>query len=183
MGSRAGAPPPSLRDTSPRAGEDGREETMPKIDLEAVPVRSGTRYPPPFDEPCMGRAWQMLGDAAGLTQFGVNLVTLPPGAWASQRHWHEKEDEFVWLLEGELVLIEDAGETTMRAGDCAAWKAGVRDGHHLVNRSDAPARFLVVGTREQTDTGDYSDIDMTFGRKLEDGAVVSGYFHKDGTPY
>ncbi len=104
----------------------------------------------------------MLGAAAGLTQFGVNLVTLEPGVWSSQRHWHEREDEFVYVLDGELVLVTDAGEEVMGAGDCAGFKAGVRDGHVLQNRGDKPARFLVVGSRDDADWGEYSDIDMQF---------------------
>jgi len=156
---------------------------MVKIDIAKVRTRTGSGYPSPYDEPMAGRSRKPLGDAAGLTQFGVNLLLLEPGAWSSQRHWHAGEDEFVFLLSGEVVLVTDAGEEVLQAGDCAGFPKGKRDGHHLVNRSAAPARFLVVGTRDPTDTGDYSDIDMTFGRKLEDGAVVSGYFHKDGTPY
>src|SRR5690606_30999537 len=108
---------------------------MPKIDLEAAPKFEGSSYPPPFDEPCKGRTGVRLGAAAGLTQFGANVITLEPGAWSSQRHWHEKEDELVYVLSGEVVLVEDEGETVLRAGECAAWKAGVRNGHHLVNRS------------------------------------------------
>ena len=113
---------------------------MPKIDIDALPVRTGSGYPAPFDAPCLGRTRRALGDAAGLDQFGVNLQRLAPGAWTSQRHWHTTEDEFVWVLEGEVVLVEDDGETVMRAGDCAAWKAGVENGHHLVNRSDRDAK-------------------------------------------
>lgn len=150
---------------------------MAKIDLDAAPRGEGTRYPPPHNEPCRRRRWIKLGDAAGLTQFGVNLVTLEPGVWSSQRHWHSHEDEFVYVLDGELVLVTDAGEEVMRAGDCVGFKAGVRDGHHLQNRSDKPARFLVVGSRNEEDWGEYPDLDMKFlpGR--------GGYVHKDGTPY
>lgn len=149
---------------------------MPKIDPSKAPAGEGTRYPPPYDAPCKARTWRRLGDAAGLTQFGVNIVTLEPGVWSSQRHWHDKEDEFVYMLEGELVLITDAGEEIMRAGDCAGFKAGVRDGHHLVNRSNATARFLVVGSRDEADWGEYPDIDMKFlpGR--------GGYTRKNGDP-
>jgi uncharacterized cupin superfamily protein len=149
---------------------------MGKIDLDRVPEDRGTRYPPPHDVPCRGRRWLRLGDAAGLTAFGVNAVTLDPGVWSSQRHWHAHEDEFVYVLEGELVLVTDAGETTMRAGDCAGFKAGVRDGHHLQNRSGKVARFLVVGNRDEADHGEYSDIDMQFlpGR--------GGYARKNGEP-
>ncbi|MGH6950705.1 MAG: cupin domain-containing protein [Vitreimonas sp.] len=153
---------------------------MGKIDLDAAPKGEGTRYPPPHDAPCRRRKWMRLGDAAGLTQFGVNLVTLEPGVWSSQRHWHEKEDEFLYMVEGELILITDAGEETLRPGDCAGFKAGVRNGHCLQNRSDKPARFLVVGGRDDADWGEYSDIDMKFlpGRYTGSG----GYVRKNGEP-
>ena len=149
---------------------------MGKINLDTAPKGQGTRYPPPHDAPCKDRKWVRLGDAGGLTQFGVNLVTLEPGVWSSQRHWHEKEDEFVYVLDGELVLVTDAGEEIMRGGDCAAFKAGVRDGHCLQNRSSQPARFLVVGSRDEADWGEYPDIDMKFlpGR--------GGYTRKNGEP-
>jgi uncharacterized cupin superfamily protein len=158
---------------------------MPKIDLDAAPTFKGSRYPKPFDAPCQGRAAVRVGSAGGLTQFGVNLVTLAPGAWASQRHWHEKEDEFVYVLSGELVLVEDDGEVTLRPGDCAAWKAGVHNGHHLINRSDShEARFLVVGTRDDADWGEYPDIDLRFNPTRYDQVGMNGVFaHKDGTPY
>src|SRR5215813_6595155 len=121
---------------------------MKKIDLEKAPTGQGTRYPPPHDTPCKERRWKMLGSAAGLTQFGVNLVTLPPGCWSSQRHWHSHEDEFVWVVAGEAVLVTDAGEETLRAGDSAGFKAGVHDGHHLQNRTSTDVVLLVVGSRE-----------------------------------
>ena len=108
---------------------------MPKIDIDRVPVKTGSIYPAPFKAMADARARQALGDAAGLTQFGVNLTRLPPGAATAQRHWHEAEDELVFVVSGELVLIEDAGETLLRAGEAAAFKAGHADGHHLVNRS------------------------------------------------
>jgi len=156
---------------------------MPKVDRTKVVSKTGSSYPPPFDEPCQGRRVRRLGDAVGLTQFGVNLVTLPPGAWASQRHWHEREDEFVFVLEGELVLVEGAGDTTLIAGDSAGWPAGVRDGHHLINKSDKPARFLVVGSRNDDDHGEYSDIDMMFAKGRYSGGKQGVFRHKDGTPY
>ncbi|MBM3490933.1 MAG: cupin domain-containing protein [Alphaproteobacteria bacterium] len=148
---------------------------MAKIDVAAAPERSGCRYPAPFDVPCRARAWKSLGDAAGLTQFGVNLCTLPPGAWSSQRHWHEREDEFVYVLTGELVLVTDAGEEILRAGDCAGFKAGTRDGHCLRNRGDLVATFLAIGSRDAADSGSYSDIDLRF--------TPQGFTRKDGTPY
>ena len=108
---------------------------MPKIDLATVPERKGTGYPPPFDAASAERIRQRLGDAGGLTDFGVNLTRLPPGNWSSQRHWHSHEDEFVYVLEGELVLVEDGGETLLRAGDCAAFPKASGNGHHMINRS------------------------------------------------
>jgi uncharacterized cupin superfamily protein len=113
----------------------------------------------------------------------VNLMTLAAGAWASQRHWHQHEDEFVYVLQGELVLVEDAGETVLRPGDSAGWPAGVPDGHHLQNRTEVDATFLVVGTRNDEDHGEYSDIDMTFGPGRYTRGKAAGYRHKDGTPY
>jgi uncharacterized cupin superfamily protein len=159
-----------------------REIAMPKIDVAAAPQGSGTRYPPPFDVPCRGRRWTRLGDAAGLTQFGVNLVRLAPGVWSSQRHWHTHEDEFVYVLEGEVTMVTDAGEEILRAGDSAGFKAGARDGHHFQNRSPADVVLLAVGTRDEADAGEYPDIDLKFdaGRYAEGGG---GYRHKDGTPY
>ena len=149
---------------------------MKKIDLNAAPKGEGTRYPPPHNEPCKARRWIRVGDAAGLTQFGVNIVTLDPGVWSSQRHWHSHEDEFVYVTEGELVLVTDAGEEIMRPGDCAGFKAGDRDGHHLQNRSNSVARFLVVGSRHEEDWGEYPDLDMKFlpGR--------GGFTRKNGEP-
>ncbi|MEZ5459721.1 MAG: cupin domain-containing protein [Steroidobacteraceae bacterium] len=154
---------------------------MAKIDQATAPRAQGTRYPPPYDAPCKARHWLRLGDAAGLTQFGVNLLTLEPGAWSSQRHWHSHEDEFVYVLEGEVTLVTDAGAESLRAGDCAGFRAGSRDGHHLRNDSGAKAVLLVVGSRDDADHGEYPDIDLKFtaGRYSGGGA----YQHKDGTPY
>jgi uncharacterized cupin superfamily protein len=126
-----------------------------------------------------GRFRKALGNAGGLTQFGVNLCRLAPGAATAQRHWHEKEDEFVFVLDGELVLIEDDGETVLTAGDAAAFKAGTRNGHHLVNRSGRDALLLEIGTRDLNDRGEYPDLDMTF--VCENG--VDQFLHRDGTPY
>ena len=155
---------------------------MARIDPEGVPRLVGSTYPSPFDAPCRGREALRLGEGAGLTQFGVNLVHVPPGAWSSQRHWHEKEDEFVYVLKGELVLVEDGGETLLNTGDCAGFKAGDRNGHHLVNRSGVEATFLVVGSRVATDFGEYPDIDMQFARPEAPGRPP-GYSRKDGTKY
>jgi uncharacterized cupin superfamily protein len=151
---------------------------MPKIDLARVPERKGSGYPAPFDAPLAERVRQRLGNAGGLTDFGVNLMRLPPGGWSSQRHWHSHEDEFVWVLEGEVVLVTDAGEEVLRPGDCAGFKAGVPNGHHLQNRSDVEAVLLEIGTRDPENDGcDYPDIDM-IARPQEEF-----YRHRDGTPY
>ena len=150
---------------------------MPKIDIAAVPERRGVGYPAPFDRPCKDRVRQRLGDAGGLRDFGVNLMRLPPGGWSSQRHWHSHEDEFVYVLGGELTLIEDGGETLLRAGDCAAFPKNTGDGHHLINRSDAMAVYLEAGSRQPADVTVCSDIDVR-------STNADGRFtHKDGTPY
>ncbi len=151
---------------------------MKKLGLAAIPVESGCNYPPPFDQPCLGASWRRLGRAAGLAAFGVNLSRLPPGVWSSQRHWHTHEDEFVVVLEGELTLMTDAGEELLKAGDCAAFKAGDPDGHHLINRSDRDAVVLEIGNSDPgRDACDYPDIDMV----AQPG--VEAYLHRDGTPY
>ena len=150
---------------------------MSKIDVNAARVRRGSRYPSPFDEPCRERARQALGDVTGLTQFGVNLLRLSPGAWSSQRHWHTEEDEFVYVLEGEVVLVTDAGETVLCAGDCAGFMAGRRDGHHLQNRSNGEAVLLEVGGRRpDRDKVDYPDIDLRW-------TEATGFTRKDGAAY
>ena len=151
---------------------------MKKLDLAAIPLESGNNYPPPFDVPCLGADWRKLGRFAGLTAFGVNLSRIPPGVWTSQRHWHTVEDEFVFVVEGELILVTDSGEEVLRAGDCAAFKAGDPDGHHLINRSDRDAILLEVGNAAPTeDRCIYSDIDMVAE------PAEPGYRHKDGRPY
>jgi uncharacterized cupin superfamily protein len=148
---------------------------MKKIDLSAVPAQTGSTYPRPFDALCRGQSCQRLARNAGLTLFGVNLTVIEQGAWSSQRHWHSHEDEFVWVLDGELTLVTDAGEEILRAGDCAAFRHGDRDGHHLVNKSSRPARVLEIGNSDPQDRCTYSDIDM-----IADGR---GYTCRDGTPY
>ena len=150
---------------------------MPKIDLSTVPIRKGSGYPAPFDAPCVERTRRRLGDAGGLTDFGVNLMTLPPGGWSSQRHWHSHEDELVYVLEGELVLVEDGGETLLKAGDCATFAKNSGNGHHMINRSSATAVYLEVGSRNPDDVITCSDIDMM--SPSSDGR----FLHKDGTPY
>jgi uncharacterized cupin superfamily protein len=152
---------------------------VPKIDISAVPVDAATRYPKPFDKMVEGRSRQRLGNAAGLDQFGVNICRLKPGAASSQRHWHMNEDEFVYVLEGEVTLIEDDGEIVLKAGEAAAWKSGVSNGHCLVNRSDRDVLVLEVGTRAATENAFYSDIDMQVVRD----AQGMRYFRKNGEPY
>jgi uncharacterized cupin superfamily protein len=153
------------------------ERVVPKIEIAAVAKRKGSGYPPPFDTPCAQRVRQRLGNAGGLTDFGVNLMHLPPGGWSSQRHWHSHEDEFVYVLDGELVLVEDDGETVLRAGACAAFAKNTGNGHHLINRSSVPAMYLEVGSRSPADITTCSDIDLMSSNA--DGRFV----HKDGTPY
>jgi uncharacterized cupin superfamily protein len=151
---------------------------VPKIDIETTPDATGCSYPQPFRDICDGATWKKLGDAVGLTDFGVNLVRLPPGKWSSQRHWHTAEDEFVLVLEGEVVAVENDGDHVLKAGDCIGWKAGVANGHCLQNRSGAEAVYLEVGSRRpDTDGCDYPDIDMV-ARPTE-----PFYRHRDGTAY
>ena len=150
-------------------------EAMPKIDIAAIPESNRTGYPPPFNEAVQGRWWRRLAPASGLTEFGVSFVRLEPGAWSSQRHWHLGEDEFLVMLAGEAVLVEDEGETVLVAGDCAAFPRGVENGHHLQNRGEEPCVFVVIGAGQQLGGG-YSDIDMRF---TADGR----YERKDGTPF
>jgi uncharacterized cupin superfamily protein len=150
-----------------------------RIDMSTIIPVLGTLYPTPFDQPCRSRARLKLGDAAGLTQFGVNLCKLSPGAWTSQRHWHTKSDEFVYVLSGEVVLVTDGQEELLRAGDAAGFKAGDPNGHCLQNRSAREAVVLEVGTRADDDVGHYSDIDMMSPA----GGKPSIYTHRDGTPY
>ena len=152
---------------------------MPKIDIAKVPLDTATRYPKPHDQAVAGRARQRLGNAAGLDQFGVNLCRLAPGAASSLRHWHMNEDEFVYVLEGEVVLIEDDGETILKPGDAAAWKAGASNGHCLVNRSKSDVLMLEVGTRAPSENAFYSDIDMQVVRDEKSAR----YSKKNGEPY
>lgn len=150
---------------------------MPKIDIAAIPARQGCGYPSPFAQPCAARTRRRLGDGGGLSDFGVNLMTLPPGGWSSQRHWHSHEDEFVYVLEGELELVEDHARTVLRAGECAAFPKGTGNGHHLINASSTAAVYLEVGSRSPDDLTTCSDIDMMSSNA--DGRFV----HKDGSPY
>lgn len=149
-----------------------------KIQIGQAPVVSGSRYPAPYDAPCRERLRRCLGNASGLSQFGVNLTRLPPGTWSSQRHWHSAEDEFIYVLEGELVLVTNDGEELLKQGNAAGFKAGVANAHHLQNRTDRDALYLEIGTRSArvgADQVDYPDIDL----QIRDGH----YAHRDGTPY
>ena len=139
----------------------------------------GSGYPAPFDEPCKERARRRLGDLFGLTDFGVNIVELPPGAWSSQRHWHSHEDEFVYILSGTPTLITDEGEQELSAGMCAGFKAGVANGHQLVNKSQSPATYIEMGSRKVEDDGHYPDIDLEILKRAKGGTFTQ----KDGTPY
>lgn len=152
---------------------------MAKLDLSKVPVKTGSMYPSPYAEMMAGRSSLRLGDAGGLTQFGVNLVILQPGAMSSLRHWHMAEDEFVMVTEGACVLVQDAGETLMQVGDCVAFPANVPDGHHFINRSDAVAQFLVVGSKAKREVATYSDVDLV----LTVEAGQASFAYKDGSTW
>jgi uncharacterized cupin superfamily protein len=152
---------------------------MPKIDIPNVKLDTFSGYPEPYRQVTIGRERKRLGNAAGLDQFGVNLCRLKPGAASSQRHWHANEDEFVYVLEGEVVLCEDGGETVLKPGDAAAWKAGAANGHCLVNRSDRDAVLIEVGTRAKAERVAYPDIDM-LAQRDENG---QRYIRKNGEPY
>jgi uncharacterized cupin superfamily protein len=152
---------------------------MPKIDIGRAAVRTKGVYPSPHRAVTDGREKTALGNVAGLTQFGVNLTLLKPGAASALRHWHEQEDEFIYVLDGELVLIEDDGETTLKPGDCAGFKAGISNGHQLVNRSQGDARYLEIGTRAATERAHYPDVDLM----LERDERGMRFLHKSGEPY
>jgi uncharacterized cupin superfamily protein len=152
---------------------------MPKIDIDAVPVRTGTGYPELFASIAEGRSRRRLGDAVGLDQFGVNLTTLAPGAGTAHRHWHHNEDEFVYVLSGEATLIEDGGATILRAGDAAGFKAGVPNAHQILNRSGGDVVLLEVGTRAAADRGVFPDMDLAFVKE-EAGARFT---HASGKPF
>jgi uncharacterized cupin superfamily protein len=144
-----------------------------------VPARNNTIYPPSYAAALVGREKRMLGDAFGLTQFGVNLTTLRPGAWSSQRHWHEREDEFIYVVDGEIVLIDDAGEHILTPGMCAGFKAGVSNGHHLVNKSARPATYVEIGTRSPEERSHYPEADMQGVKKGGKWTIT----RKDGSAY
>jgi uncharacterized cupin superfamily protein len=153
---------------------------MPKIDIGKAVVRTSTIYPDHLKAATKGREKRALGDLAGLTQFGVNLTTLKPGAASALRHWHEVEDEFVFVVEGELVLVENGGETILKRGDAAGFKAGVPDGHHLVNRTNRDATYLEVGTRGTTEHAHYPDDDLDLVRDAHGKFTLT---KKSGEPY
>lgn len=153
---------------------------MPKkIDIAALPATVGTLYPTPYDAPCRARERRKLGDAAGLTQFGVNLLTLPPDAWSAQRHWHTDTDEFVYVLQGTVTLVTDDGEEILAAGDAAGFKAGDENGHCLQNHSGEVALVLEIGTRASQDAAYYPGLDLISPAE----GKPAFYTHRDGTPY
>ena len=150
--------------------------SRPALDPAAVPERTGSSYPPPLDVPCRARRKRALGSEVGLTHFGVNLTRLEPGAWSAQRHWHTRQDEFVYVLEGEVTLVTDAGEQALGPGMAAGFPAGAPDGHHLVNRTERPALYLEVGDRTPGDEVHYPDVDLFVDANF-------GIRHKNGDPY
>jgi uncharacterized cupin superfamily protein len=152
---------------------------MPKVDIAKVPVKSGTFYPAEFQAECAGRHKQAIGDAVGLTQFGVNITRVKPGSATALRHWHEQEDEFIYVLEGELVLAENGGEVTLKPGDAAGFKSGSGNAHRLINRTDRDAVYFEVGTRAKSERVHYPDVDLVMERD-EKGRR---YLHRDGKPY
>ena len=154
---------------------------MPKITLDDVTETHGTDYPAPFDAPCQSRRKQDIGDAGGLTQFGAHIITLPPSAWSSQRHWHSAEDELVMILEGHPTLIDDSGKTVLKPGDITTHPAGNGNGHHMKNESGKEVRFLIIGTRHpEKDHVFYPNIDLDLPANGKDKRI---YVRKDGTTY
>jgi uncharacterized cupin superfamily protein len=152
---------------------------MPKVDIAKVPVKSGTFYPAQFQAECLGRHKQAIGDAAGLTQFGVNITRISPGAASALRHWHEQEDEFIYVLEGELVLVENDGEVVLKPGDAAGFKAGSGNAHRLINRGNRDAVYFEVGTRAKSERVHYPDVDLV----MERDDKSRRYLHRSGEPY
>jgi uncharacterized cupin superfamily protein len=152
---------------------------MPKIDVANVTEKGGTGYPPHLAAITKGRFRKRLGNEGGLTQFGVNVCRIEPGSGSSIRHWHHNEDEFVFMISGEAVLIENEGETVLRPGDAAAFKAGVANGHCLVNRGTVDAVFLEVGTRAAKEIAEYPDVDLM---AVKDGTDMR-FTRKDGTNF
>lgn len=155
-------------------------KTTAAIDALQVETRQGSTYPDQFKTEVEARSKRMLGNHFGLSNYGVNLTEMQPGAWSAQRHWHTREDEFVYIVSGELVLITDEGEQLLRAGMVAGFPAGLANGHHLVNRSAAPASYLEIGDRQADDEVYYPDIDLELRR---DGKGTRVFRHRDGTDY
>jgi len=153
--------------------------SSPVIDPETAPKRIGSGYPPEFAGPCATRTKRALGNAAGLTNFGVNLTELPPGCWSSQRHWHTKQDEFIYIVEGEPTLVTDAGETPLKPGMCAGFPAGKRDGHHLINKTGRTVKYLEIGDRTPDDGAEYPDVDLSV--KMVNGQY--SYSRRDGSKF
>lgn len=154
---------------------------MPKINLEDVVETSGTNYPAPFDTPCLSRRKKAIGDHGGLTQFGAHIITLPPGSWSSQRHWHSREDELIMILEGHPTFIDENGETELSPGDITAHPAGDGNGHHMQNRTEGNVNFLIIGTRmPEADHAHYPDIDLDLPAN---GTDKRSYQRKDGSAY
>jgi uncharacterized cupin superfamily protein len=152
---------------------------MPKIDIDKIPFQVMGGYPGPFKTVLDKREKKRLGDAVGLTQFGVNITRLKPGGASSLRHWHREEDEFIYVLEGEVVLTEDCGETVLKPGDAAGWKANSPNGHTVSNRGSKDALFLEVGARATSEYVTYPDVDLV----LERDERGRRYTHKNGVPY
>jgi len=152
----------------------------PALDPARVEPRNTSGYPEPYRSRVLPREKRALGDPLGLTKIGVNLTTLFPGKESSMRHAHTREDEMVFVLEGEVVLRSDEGEQVLTAGTCAGFPAGNGNGHQLINRSDRPARYLEISNRDPEDSAAYSDADLVY-RKGADGKAI--YTRKDGSPY
>src|SRR5688500_11475996 len=153
---------------------------VPALAPANVPPRSTSGYPEPFRSRVLPREKRALGDAVGLTKIGIQLTTLPPGKESSMRHFHTLEDEFIFVVAGEVVLRTDEGEQVLSAGMCAGFPAGAKNGHQLVNRSDRPVRYLEISNRDHEDVAEYPDVDLEYG-KTADGRHV--FSHKGGTPY
>ena len=154
---------------------------MPIINLEDVPEISGTTYPAPYDTPCIARRKKAIGDVGGLTQFGAHIITLPPGSWSSQRHWHSAEDEFIMVLEGCPTFIDDNDETELVPGNITTHPARDGNGHHMQNRTEKDVKFLIIGTRNpEADSGHYPDIDLAIPAN---GTSDRVFTRKDGSPY
>jgi uncharacterized cupin superfamily protein len=152
----------------------------PALDPSTLVPNTNSGYPEPFRSRVLPREKRALGDAVGLTKIGINLTTLPPGKESSMRHFHTLEDEFIFVVEGEIVLCTDEGEQLLHAGMCAGFPAGVSNGHQVVNRGDRPARYLEISNRDREDTASYPDVDLAYSKRADGRATFT---HKDGTPY